>query len=71
MASIKAHALIIGAKDDQLFNRDEAVFAKANITKATYIEIDSALGHAACCGFDPEATKIMSREIASFLSKLR
>ncbi len=71
LASIKAHALIIGAKDDQLFNRDEAVFAKANITKATYIEIDSALGHAACCGFDPEATRIMSREIASFLSKLR
>ena len=71
LASIKSQALIVGAKDDPLFNREEAIFAKAAIPKATYVEIDSALGHSACCGLDPEATRVMSREIAGFLSKLR
>jgi homoserine acetyltransferase len=63
--------LLIGAKGDQLFLRDEVVLAKSTIPRATYIEIESAWGHSACAGFDPEATKVMTREIAAFLARIR
>jgi len=71
LRSIKAQALLIGVKGDLLVNREEIIFAKNAIPKATHVEIDSPFGHAICCGFDPEATKIMEREIAKFLAKLR
>ncbi len=71
LASMKAQALLIGAKEDLLVNRDEMRFAKNAISRATHVEIDSPWGHAACCGFDPEATKVMSREISGFLLRLR
>ncbi len=71
LRSIKAQVLIIGAKDDGLFDRTEALAAKSAISRASYVEIDSPFGHAACCGSDPEATKVISREIVAVLSKLR
>ncbi len=69
LQSLKAQVLLIGCKQDLLFNRDELIFAKNAIPKATHVEIDSPWGHG--IGFDPEARKIMEREIAKFLSKLR
>jgi len=69
--SIKAKVLIIGAKDDLLFGRDDLVTIKNDIPGSVYLEIDSLAGHAACCGNDEEANKTMGREIASFLSRLR
>jgi homoserine O-acetyltransferase len=72
LQSIKAEMLIIGAKQDLFFNREELIFAKNAIPKATHVEIDSIAGHSSCCGYnDPEATKIIDQEIAKFLAKLR
>ncbi len=71
LRSIKAQVLIIGSKDDQLVRREELIFAKNHISGATLIELDSPLGHLAPFGFDPDLTKLVDREIAGFLSKLR
>lgn len=71
LGTIKAQALLIGAKADMLVSRNEVLFAKNAIPGAIHVEIDSPFGHTICCGFDPEATKIMDREIARFLLKLR
>ena len=72
LQSTKAQVLIIGAKGDLLFNREELIFAKNTIPKATHVEIDSPHGHTSCCGyFDREATKVIDQEIAKFLAKLR
>ena len=71
LGAIKAEVLLIGAKDDMLVRRDEIIFAKDAIANATHVEIDSAFGHLICCGFDPEAAKIMDREIARFLSEVK
>lgn len=71
LGTIKAQVLLISAKGDMLVSRDEVLFAKNVIPGAMHVEIDSPFGHAVCCGFDPEATKVMDREIAKFLSRLR
>lgn len=71
LQSIKARVLLIGAKDDMLVPREDVIFAKNAIPKAIHVEIDSPLGHLVCCGFDPEATKIMDREVVKFFGKLR
>lgn len=63
--------LIIGFKGDLLFDRAELIQIKNAIPRATHLEIDSPWGHAACCGGDVEAAKIMGREIAAFLATLR
>ena len=70
LQSIQAPVLIIGAKVDMLFDRQESIFAENAIPKATYMEIDTPSGHAFCVGWDPTATKIMEREITKFLSNL-
>jgi homoserine O-acetyltransferase/O-succinyltransferase len=71
LRSIKAKVLIIGSKDDQLVRREELIFAKNHIPNATFIELDSPLGHLAPFGFDSDLTKLVDREIARFLSKLQ
>ena len=71
LKSIKAQVLLIGAKGDMLVHRDEIIFVKDAIPKATHVEIDSPWGHLISVGFDPEATKVMDREITKFLSQLR
>jgi homoserine O-acetyltransferase len=71
LLSIKAKVLIVGSKRDQLIGRDDLVDHARIIPGARLVEVDSPAGHAACCGLDPEATKIIDREIAIFLSTLR
>lgn len=71
LKSIKAQVLLIGGKDDMLIRRGEIIFAEDAIPKATRVEIDSPWGHLISIGFDPEATKVMDREITKFLSQLR
>ncbi len=70
LRAIKAQVLIIGSRDDLLVHRDGLIVAKNTIPNATLVELDSPFGHLACCS-DPDATKIIDREIAKFLSKLR
>ena len=70
LQSIEVPVLIIGAKVDMLFDRQESIFAENTIPKATYMEIDTPSGHAFCVGWDPTATKIMDQEIKKFLSNL-
>jgi homoserine O-acetyltransferase len=72
LQSIKAQVLLISAKEDPVIHRDGILLAKEAIPKVTHVEIDSPLGHVICCtDIDREATKIMDREIAKFLAKLR
>jgi homoserine O-acetyltransferase len=71
LRSVKAKVLLIGVKDDLLVDREEVLLAKRSIPNAVHVEIDSAWGHIACCGLDPQANNVIDREIASFLSKLR
>ena len=70
LQSIQAQVLIIGAKGDMVFRRNESIFAQSAIKKAKYIEIDSLWGHFFCLGLDPADRKIMDREISKFLSNL-
>jgi homoserine O-acetyltransferase len=71
LSSIEPKVLLIGIKDDLMVRREEVLFAEENIRNVQRLEIDSALGHLGACGFDPEANKIMNREIAKFLEGLR
>lgn len=71
LASIKAQVLMIGATHDMMVRPEEYIIAMEAIPNATHIELDSPAGHLICCGFDPEATEIMDREVAKFLSRLR
>jgi len=71
LRSIKAKVLIVGNKRDQLISRDDLVAHARVIPGARLVEVDSPAGHAVCCGLDLEASKIIDREIASFLSTLR
>lgn len=70
LASIRAKALLIGVRDDLMVRREEMILARDNIPGATYFEVDSAYGHAACCGHDPDATRQMQPVIAEFLAGL-
>jgi homoserine O-acetyltransferase len=70
LETVQAQALIIGAKGDMLFGREENIFAENAIPKARYVEIDTPWGHLTCIGFDPDGMQIMSREISEFLSSL-
>jgi homoserine O-acetyltransferase len=71
LRSIKARILLISSPQDQMISPEEIAFAKNAIPSAAHIEIDSISGHDICCGFDPEANKILDREIGRFLSKLK
>jgi homoserine O-acetyltransferase len=71
LKSIKADVLVIGAKEDLLFTRDEALGLKNGIRKARYVEIDSPAGHLFVLGVDPEAAKVMEQETAKFVARLR
>lgn len=70
LAAIRARALLIGVRDDLMVRREEMILARDHIPDATYFELDSAYGHAACCGHDPEATRQMQPVIADFLAGL-
>ena len=68
--SIKAEMLIIGAKEDIMFNRAESVAAKKAIPSATYLEIDSPAGHAHAY-YDPQAYAKIAQEMEKFLAELQ
>jgi homoserine O-acetyltransferase len=70
LQSIQAQVLIIGAKGDMHFRPEESIFARDSIPNAVYLEIDNTWGHLNCAGFEPEAAKMMHREISKFLSNL-
>jgi len=71
LRSIKAKVLIVGNRRDQLIGRDDLADHARVIPGARLVEVDSPAGHAVCCGVDPEATKIIDREVAAFLATLR
>jgi homoserine O-acetyltransferase len=71
LRSIKARVLLISAKEDQMISREEIAFTKGAIPGATLVELDSISGHDICCGSDPEANKILDREIGRFLATLK
>jgi homoserine O-acetyltransferase len=70
LESIQARVLIIGAKSDIMFPREEIISAKNGIPNATHIELDSTMGHISLFGWEPESAKIIGREISKFLSNL-
>jgi homoserine O-acetyltransferase len=70
LRSIKARVLLITVKEDLMISPEEVALAKT-IPNVTHFELDTAFGHAACCGADPESNKAMDREIARFLARLR
>jgi homoserine O-acetyltransferase len=70
LQSIQAKVLIIGAKGDMFFTREESMFAKKAIPKATYVEIDNNWGHINCVGWEPGGAKIIDKAVSKFLSNL-
>lgn len=70
LSSIKAEMLIIGAKEDFMFNRAESLAAKKAIPNATYLEIDSPAGHAHAY-YDPQAYAKIAQEMEKFLAELQ
>jgi homoserine O-acetyltransferase len=71
LRTIKARVLLISMKEDLLFSNEDIALVKNSIPNVTHVEVDSLYGHLACIGADPEATKVMDREIARFLAKLK
>jgi homoserine O-acetyltransferase/O-succinyltransferase len=72
LATIKAKALLIGIKEDQLTAREESQFAKSKIHDAAYLEISSPNGHVAVVGgIDRKFDETVNREIANFLATIK
>jgi homoserine O-acetyltransferase len=71
LRSIKGQMLLVTAKEDLLVSADEIALAKNTIPNVTQVEIDTSFGHIASVGFDADANKVMDREIARFLARLR
>lgn len=70
LASVKAKTLLIGAKGDLLVRLDEMELARDTIPNARLVEIESPAGHLMVVGADTQASEIMNREIARFLSEI-
>jgi homoserine O-acetyltransferase len=70
LRSIKARVLLLSMKDDQLISSEEIAMTKSAIPNVVHVEVNAA-GHAGCCGGDPEANKVIDREIARFLATLK
>jgi homoserine O-acetyltransferase len=72
LGAIKAKALLIAFKEDQIFRREETLSDSKAIHDATYVELSSAAGHKAGMGtWDPKADEAMNREITKFLSSFK
>jgi len=69
-AAIKAKALIISAKYDDLIQEHEFAMPAKLIPNAARLDLDSPAGHLVCCGFDAEATAKMTEAIRDFLARL-
>jgi len=70
LKSIKARTLFLSMKGDHSLRNEEVAMVRNNIPGVVHVEVDAA-GHSGCCGADPEASKMMNREIARFLSTLK
>ncbi len=70
LKSIKTRMLLLSMKGDLSISNDEIAMVKNAVPNVVVVEVD-APGHAGCCGFDPEANKVMNREIARFLAGFR
>ena len=68
LKSIKARTLFVSMKGDRSISSREVNLVKNNIPGIVHVEVDA--GHNGCCGGDPEASKVMNREIARFMSTL-
>jgi len=72
LGAIKAKALLIGIKEDQLFRREELQFAKNAIRDASYLEISAPTGHVVVVGgLDPKFDETINAEIAKFLATIK
>ncbi|HEV2548051.1 MAG TPA: alpha/beta fold hydrolase [Stellaceae bacterium] len=71
LRSIKAKTLLIGASSDMLVRREEILSAKQALRDATFLEIQSPLGHLIAVGADAQATDTMNREIKKFLASTK
>ena len=70
LESITAKTLLIAFRDDLMVRREEMILAGDSIPNATYLEIESTLGHSASTGSDPQALAEMERAIVKFLADL-
>ena len=70
LRTIKVRTLLISMKGDLSVSNEDVAMVKNNIAGTVHVEVD-AQGHSSCCGGDPEANKVMNREIARFLSTLK
>ena len=70
LRAIKARTLFLSMKGDRSISDREVNLVKDNVPGIVHVEVDAA-GHGSCCGGDPEASKIMNREIARFMSTLK
>ena len=71
LKSIKTPMLLLTVKDDLMISAGEVAFTKSSIPNLNHVEMTTASGHGACCGGDAEVNKIMNREIAAFLAKVK
>jgi homoserine O-acetyltransferase/O-succinyltransferase len=72
LAMIKAKALLIGIKEDQITRREELQIAKSAIHDAAYLEISTPTGHLAVIGgVDPKFDETINSEIAKFLATIK
>ncbi len=71
LKSIKTPMLLLTVKDDLMISAGEVAFTKSSIPNINHVEMATASGHEACCGGDAEVNKIMNREIAAFLAKVK
>lgn len=70
LKAIKTRMLLFSLKGDLMISPDEVAVIRSSVPGIAHVEIDTA-GHSGCCGGDPEANKVMNREIARFLATLK
>ncbi len=70
LASIKAEMLLIGIGSDLMVRPEEIALVRESVPQAAYLDVETDFGHAACCGFDPEANNQMIPVIKAFLADL-
>lgn len=70
LASITAEMLLIGFNSDIIVRPEEIALVREAVPHAVYLDVQTIFGHAACCGFDPEANSQTIPVIRAFLADL-
>ena len=70
LASITAEMLLIGFSSDIIVRPEEIALVREAVPDAVYLDVQTVFGHAACCGFDPEANNQTIPAIKAFLADL-